>query len=340
MTTKEELIQDLQDFAEEIGETPTGKEMSDNGPWSQDTYADYFGTWTDALIAAGMEPNIRNDFSKEELIEDLQSFADTVDGETPTIPQMDNEGPWSATLYVNEFGSWNEAVREAGLEPNHIQHVSDEELIEDLKEYAGKIGETPTISQMEDHHWSWQVYVNHFGSWNDALRAAGLEVNREYGVSDEILVEDINQVASKLGRRPSSNDIREHGRMGLSVYVMSFGSWNEALRKAGFEPIQEYPVECQWPDDVEDYFGESFPEMREKVIERDGNKCQICGSDDDTLVHHIKPRRSFPHPDDSNTMDNMIVVCASCHGKVERRWVDLNPEEFAATAAESFGFVD
>jgi hypothetical protein len=54
--------------------------------------------------------------------------------------------------------------------------------------------------------------------------------------------------------------------------------------------------------------------LREKVYERDGRKCRICGASDKRLnAHHINPWRLSK--DDS--LKNLITVCCHCHGKLE-----------------------
>lgn len=54
--------------------------------------------------------------------------------------------------------------------------------------------------------------------------------------------------------------------------------------------------------------------LRKAVIMRDGGKCMECGKKNCKLeVHHIKPRRL----NGSNTPDNLITLCETCHQKTE-----------------------
>ena len=54
--------------------------------------------------------------------------------------------------------------------------------------------------------------------------------------------------------------------------------------------------------------------IRKAVILRDGYKCMECGKTNCRLeVHHIKPRRLKG----SNTLGNLITLCAKCHQKTE-----------------------
>ena len=55
--------------------------------------------------------------------------------------------------------------------------------------------------------------------------------------------------------------------------------------------------------------------IRRKVLERDGARCQICGSNADLSVHHIIP---LSEGGDS-TMGNLRCLCFSCHQKEHGR---------------------
>lgn len=55
--------------------------------------------------------------------------------------------------------------------------------------------------------------------------------------------------------------------------------------------------------------------MRNQVLDRDTWRCQDCGSLNDLQVHHLKPRSGLG----SDTMTNLITLCAFCHGKTHGR---------------------
>ena len=49
------------------------------------------------------------------------------------------------------------------------------------------------------------------------------------------------------------------------------------------------------------------------AFERDGYKCQICGSQKNLCGHHVKERAK--HPELAYEIDNIITLCKSCHAK-------------------------
>jgi 5-methylcytosine-specific restriction endonuclease McrA len=64
-------------------------------------------------------------------------------------------------------------------------------------------------------------------------------------------------------------------------------------------------------------FREEWKRKRKEILERDNNKCVICDSTQNIVVHHrqyvfIKERQSFKDPwDYDNSL--LITLCRSCH---------------------------
>jgi 5-methylcytosine-specific restriction endonuclease McrA len=60
---------------------------------------------------------------------------------------------------------------------------------------------------------------------------------------------------------------------------------------------------------------ESYRELHRQVLERDGWRCQACGSMQHLQVHHLKLRShsgGYVEP-------NLITLCANCHEQVHRK---------------------
>lgn len=54
---------------------------------------------------------------------------------------------------------------------------------------------------------------------------------------------------------------------------------------------------------------EQYRKLHQQVLERDGWRCQLCGSFSGLEVHHIQRRSQLG--DDS--ADNLITLCSDCH---------------------------
>ncbi len=118
------------------------------------------------------------------------------------------------------------------------RRYSRDELLQELRDCAARVGASPTMRQFADdpevtiHP---QTIVDHFGSWNDAKREAGLMPRRR--ATREELLRALRDLGEELGRRPTTKDVEAaRGRVpSRGVYAKAFGSMREALREAGFE---------------------------------------------------------------------------------------------------------
>ncbi|MGA2504353.1 MAG: DEAD/DEAH box helicase [Anaerolineales bacterium] len=83
----------------------------------------------------------------------------------------------------------------------------------------------------------------------------------------------------------------------------------EALRATG-----------NWTNDPNDY-GPGWNRLRDSVRNRDGYRCQVCGSIESEIrqhdVHHKIPFRQFRSIVEANRMDNLVTLCPTCHHKAE-----------------------
>ena len=53
----------------------------------------------------------------------------------------------------------------------------------------------------------------------------------------------------------------------------------------------------------------SYRELHRQVLERDGWRCQNCGSMQNLQVHHL----TFRSQSGSDVEQNLITLCAKCH---------------------------
>lgn len=185
----DELVTELQRLADKLGTTPKVQDMRDHGAFTAKTYQTRFGSWPDALAAAGFEPNKRGPakIPDDVLIGELQRLADEL-GTTPTKTDMRYHGEFSTNVYQDQFGSWNNAIMAAGLPVNSQQpaELSDEALVAELQRLADELGATPKMIDMRDRgKFSPTTYHTRFGSWNAALKSAGLSPNKRNPTKSE-----------------------------------------------------------------------------------------------------------------------------------------------------------
>lgn len=174
--------------------------------------------------------------SKEELIQELRRLEQQL-GTVPATTDMNESGKYSVPPYYRVFGSWKEALSEAGFEPQKAQKSrSTEELLTELHRVAKVCDRTPTKADMRTHgDPAADTYDSRFGSWNAALEAAGFTPNQCGTLSIAELCTALQELADELGHRPTSLDMYQHGAYSAGTYVNRFGSWDAALRTAGFD---------------------------------------------------------------------------------------------------------
>ncbi len=71
--------------------------------------------------------------------------------------------------------------------------------------------------------------------------------------------------------------------------------------------LTPYPGKRNWQG--YNSYGEEWPIIRKQARERDGQQCQVCGSNQRLEVHHLrkhKPRRG-------HDLAQVVTLCASCH---------------------------
>src|SRR5512146_3154725 len=113
----EQILDELRACAERLGRSPTMKEFAADAETQvhPQTVIEHFGSWNAAQRAAGLVP--RRFATREELVALLQGLGEEL-GRTPTTRDLDaRRGRMpSKSLYWHTFGSFSNALREAGYD--------------------------------------------------------------------------------------------------------------------------------------------------------------------------------------------------------------------------------
>jgi hypothetical protein len=143
-----------------------------------------------------------------------------------------------AGIDANELASFQAGIR---------KRYSNEQILAELRASAERLKRSPTMREFAADKKTTvhpQTVIEHFGSWNEAKRAAGL-VPRRFATREE-LVGVLRDLGDELGRIPTARDLDEHrGSVpSKSLYWHTFGSLSSALREAGFDvPVGEERLE-------------------------------------------------------------------------------------------------
>ncbi|PSQ39473.1 hypothetical protein BRD13_02840 [Halobacteriales archaeon SW_5_70_135] len=321
---RDDLLDALSALADRVGGTPTRAQMDESGRYSHQPYYTEFGSWNDALRAAGFDPNHENDVAEADLITALQRLDEEVDG-TPTFEDMAEHGAFDPSTYYAHFGSWPDAKAAAGLDPatTTSRRIPDEELLGDLRRLEAELGRAPRQADVREYgDYSVRPYYRQWDSWDGMLDAAGLDIDRNPGASREDLLAELRRLADERGQVPRFDGMNEHGRYSVWPYLRVFDSWNDALRAAGFSINKAHGVVSGHLD-----YGANWAEQRERALRRDEWKCQECGLtmgahrciwDGEGLhVHHVEKLRAFDSTEAANRLENLRTLCRRCHHRVE-----------------------
>ncbi|ACM58521.1 conserved hypothetical protein [Halorubrum lacusprofundi ATCC 49239] len=231
----EELLDDLRALADELGRSPTSRDMREHGSHSARTYTRRFGSWADAVDEAGIDlptettTDASNQIPTADLIADLQRLGEELD-RRPKTTDVSEHGAHGLATYQRRFGSWREALEAAGFDP-YADRPSDDDLLADLHRLHEEREKVPSLLDVEDDGaYSGTAYQGRFGSWSAALDAAGFDPDR--GPTDDELLAELRRLRDELDKRPSMRDMTEHGAYGCTTYQRRFGSWSEATAAA------------------------------------------------------------------------------------------------------------
>lgn len=134
MPTRDELITELKTVADELGRAPSIREFKEISDVSKYHIMKEFGSWNAARNAADLdfiqtkygaaegEPvgytptDTPPQISEEKLFDEVRRLKIEL-GRIPTKLEMADIGRYGASTYEKRFGSWRDAIAEAGYEP-------------------------------------------------------------------------------------------------------------------------------------------------------------------------------------------------------------------------------
>lgn len=181
----ENLTNQLRTMREKLGRVPTFRDTLAANRLratfaSAATFVKRFGSYTKALEAAGLQGRSKFAYSDADLLTQLVRLRALLD-HVPSMKDIDAATDCASyATFAERFGALRHALERAGLRK---ATSTKEEMLEQLRALATRIGRIP---RSRDVNLAWRLgecpsqhlLTKAFGSYNDALVAAGLPVVR------------------------------------------------------------------------------------------------------------------------------------------------------------------
>ena len=215
--TLEDYEKIIHDFVRKHGRTPTSKDFYENLylPDPRTMERKFGKPGSQILIDLGYEPNIRmNDFTNmtdEEILSIVKSELERI-GSTTIVDYHNkrNDNAPSVRFLTDRLNmKWNEILKILGFEVN-VEQRSKKEWLQLLRNIADDLGRTPSINDLADYGLNETTYKLNFGTWNNAIREAGLDINHEkmeVTHTDEELLQMYKDLCIRLGHAATGSEI-------------------------------------------------------------------------------------------------------------------------------------
>lgn len=117
--------------------------------------------------------------------------------------------------------------------------MTDAELLDELRAMGELLGRAPTKDEIRCHpEVTDGIYYHRFGSYNNALKAAGLPVNRPGNecarVSKREFIGHVAYVATRVGGAPSTTDFDRVCGLTHKLVLNWWDDWADMLADLGY----------------------------------------------------------------------------------------------------------
>ena len=283
--TDEEILKDIERVAKLVNTDYLSISMyKKHGKYSQTAIQGHFGTWANALGLLGLRSgqnrtqSERQRITDDMLFEDVRLVSNYLKQLTVSYNDYATYGKYAATYIFKRFGTWNNFLIKANLEPTDFDKhkITPMECFTEIERVWRLLGRQPKGADFENGTFkiSRDTFKRRFGSWRKALEAFVDYINSEDSPEDaEIATLDTNAPASTQS----------------SVYIPVIRQ-RRTKREINLR-------------------------LRFLVMKRDNFKCCICGRSPATTpnlelhIDHIKPWSKGGE----TVLENLQTLCIDCN---------------------------
>jgi hypothetical protein len=187
----------------------------------------YFGSWHQALGAAGLEPRRFRKWTKQRVIDAIQDRH--VRG--LAITRIERRNRTLVAAAREYFGGWKGALEAAGLTAHYVatrapRIWTPDSVISEIR--AFKQHGWPLTKVWQKDPTLYSAAKKHFGTWRAALQAAGYQPTRRVWTRQVIL----SEIQARMKQRLSLSSGASANKNLAAAAQRHFGSWRQALREA------------------------------------------------------------------------------------------------------------
>lgn len=252
------IKEDILRVVKVLGHQPTAEEYEEVGKYSLVTVMTNFGQgWREILSSIGLKVQRRphDSYSFEDVTKELMAVKVKL-GFVPSVKQYLEIGKISlnAIKHTTNCNTWVDIIEKVlGIsreEANFYRlgnYQTTKQYLEKLRDLAYKLGHTPSREQASNNGINSQQLAKRLNTnWLGVIKAAQLDPknlpdrSRALFATKEDMIKDLRIVAKLIGKSPSSNQYKLHGKYAVNTVKGRLGSWNECLKAAGLDLESRY----------------------------------------------------------------------------------------------------
>jgi hypothetical protein len=247
----EDMLEMIQDCKDKHGESSPKTFNKDDEFCSVSAVMRRFGGWSNAKEEANVEDEYDGNGGRHKQYTDSQLLSHLREAKrrngkvTPEVLHGESD-LCAPSVIIERFGSWSSAKQDAGLTEDRRtfnrrpQKYSDEDYKELLRECEEKYGKvTQRLFSQDDDFPSTGAVRKRFGSWSDAKKAAGVDMDTtKYSRSD--IINMLQTCYERYGKITANVFASDDDFCSPETVQREFGSWTNAKQYIlNQQPTQE-----------------------------------------------------------------------------------------------------
>lgn len=255
--SRDKIIEDITKLQQEGYSLSTRSmaELGFSGMVTTSYKPEYFGSWRNAIVAAGFDPKQvcrrKRKWTSERVLERIRELYAAGEDLSHSCAKRNHQYLVVVAINSRFFGSWREAVEAAGIDYENVskhEYWSKERVSERIRALHAE-GESLSHEDAKRNHGALVSAASsprYFGSWGAAIRAAGLDyddIRKINRWTKDKIIKTILQLDAD-GKSVNNSSMRREGYRGMMEAASrpeNFGSWAEAVKAAGlnYEEIKK-----------------------------------------------------------------------------------------------------